>query len=349
MPRLIAVLLLALCLLPLTWLQNEVPRKNDSQQIRLVPVPLNIDNPAAKRLGLLDYRGGWQLLSDNSDFGGFSAMHVGPNNDFTLLSDSGAVARFRLDAKDSRAMAAKIGLLPDGPAKPNPHASRVWDAESMIFDPANGRIWVGFEQQHGIWRFAPDFAKVEAKRNPAIMRDWPSNGGAEAMLHLPDGRWAVFSEHDRAGKGRTTGLLFSGDPTDRATTIRRFAYRPPPGYAITAATLLPDGRALLLHRRFRPTEGVRAKLSIADPAGISPGKQWSGRVIATFEPPVTVDNMEAIAVTQEDGEIIVWIASDDNYNPLQRSLLLKFAMRDEKKRSAQRKTGPTRPGFESLD
>ena len=40
-----------------------------------------------------------------------------------------------------------------------------------------------------------------------------------------------------------------------------------------------------------------------------------------------VDNMEALSVTREGDRTIVWIASDDNFNPLlQRTLLMKFAL-----------------------
>ena len=51
-----------------------------------------------------------------------------------------------------------------------------------------------------------------------------------------------------------------------------------------------------------------------------------GRQIADFHRPINVDNMEALSVTREQGRTIVWIASDDNYNPLQRTLLMKFAL-----------------------
>jgi hypothetical protein len=34
--------------------------------------------------------------------------------------------------------------------------------------------------------------------------------------------------------------------------------------------------------------------------------------------------MEALAVVEEQGRVIVWVASDDNLLPLQRTLLLKF-------------------------
>jgi len=33
-------------------------------------------------------------------------------------------------------------------------------------------------------------------------------------------------------------------------------------------------------------------------------------------------------VEQKDGRAILWIASDDNFNPLQQTILLKFALKD---------------------
>ena len=52
----------------------------------------------------------------------------------------------------------------------------------------------------------------------------------------------------------------------------------------------------------------------------------AGKEIADLRSPINVDNMEGLSVTQEGGRTIVWIASDDNFNPMQRSLLLKFAL-----------------------
>jgi hypothetical protein len=46
--------------------------------------------------------------------------------------------------------------------------------------------------------------------------------------------------------------------------------------------------------------------------------------------------MEALSVEQQGGRIIVWIASDDNFNPLQQSLLFKFALRSAPESGADR-------------
>jgi hypothetical protein len=43
-----------------------------------------------------------------------------------------------------------------------------------------------------------------------------------------------------------------------------------------------------------------------------------------LKPPLNIDNMEALSVEQRGDQTIIWMASDDNHNPLQKTLLLKF-------------------------
>jgi hypothetical protein len=38
--------------------------------------------------------------------------------------------------------------------------------------------------------------------------------------------------------------------------------------------------------------------------------------------------MEALSVTRDGGRTILWMASDDNYNSVQRTLLLSFFLED---------------------
>jgi hypothetical protein len=102
-------------------------------------------------------------------------------------------------------------------------------------------------------------------------------------------------------------------------------YLPPDGYRATDAALLPDGRILVLNRRWRLLEGLSAKLMLLR-GRLAPGALLRGLEIADFHRPVTLDNMEGLSVTEEGGRIIVWLTSDDNYSPLQRTLLMKFAL-----------------------
>ncbi|WP_332040971.1 esterase-like activity of phytase family protein [Parasphingorhabdus sp.] len=309
--------------------------------------------------GRLEFIRGWKLDSDNSDFGGISSMLALPDNRFVMLSDSGVLIGFTLMEQDGKAVRPYIAPLPDGPAPANRFARQNWDAESMVHDPETGQYWVGYEHSHSIWRYGPAFARKEADHKVAMMQKWPSNGGAEAMLRLAGrgqggDRFLIFSESAHYGKARGVyqALIFDGDPAAEGMEPKLFGYRPPKGYLITDAALLPDGRALLLHRRFTPLEGVSAIVSIGDLSQIEPGEIWSGEPIASLKPPMTLDNMEALAVTREGDDTIIWIASDDNFNVVQQSLLMKFRLLpDEADRSASKAPkakAEACPGFSSI-
>ena len=95
------------------------------------------------------------------------------------------------------------------------------------------------------------------------------------------------------------------------------------------------GRLLLLNRRFSIFEGLTAKLVVADPGGAKAGGVLTGAEIAHFEAPLTVDNMEALSVTREGGRTFIWIASDDNFSAIQRTLLLKFALTEDTTKAPQ--------------
>jgi hypothetical protein len=300
------------------------------------PVPLEEGAPDSKAAGRLRYLGGWRITSNDFRFGGISAMHV-VKDEVTAVSDAGSLIRFSLPGP-GRPSAARIDALPDGPGSARVKGDR--DAEAMTVH--GGRAWIGFERRNAVWRYRRGNWRSDSAAAPAGMRKWRSNRGGEAMLRLPGGRFLIFSE---GGGGESPVLLFDGDPALPGTKAQALRYRPPPGYRITDAARLPDGRLLLLNRRVALFEGMSAKLSLAAPPGPKAGIVLAGEVIAELRRPLTVDNMEALSVTRENGRTIVWIASDDNFNPLQRTLLLKFALEEERTNSPpRRKPGSRRQG-----
>tara|TARA_R110000824_G_scaffold209_22_gene1138 strand:+ start:11141 stop:12226 length:1086 start_codon:yes stop_codon:yes gene_type:complete len=341
MHRLLACLSLFFFLVPVTYVRGPVPPANDSQYIALEPIALDAKNPARTVVGRLAYLAGWKITSDNGEFGGISSMLAFPDNRFLMLSDNGSLVGFTLDESRNQALRPFIAPLPDGPAKPNEFARKNWDSESFLHDPATGQFWVGYEHQHSIWRYGPSLARKETANFPKAMQKWPDNGGAEAMLRLPDGRFLVFSESASYAKGGYQALIFDGDPSEPTSGAKLSGYQPPPGYLLTDATLLDDQSALMLHRRFTPFDGLSAILSIARLKDFQPGKIATSIPIATLKPPLKVDNMEALAVTRDADGTIVWIGSDDNFSALQESLLLKFRLLDSK--VSQKKSDAKRP------
>ena len=63
------------------------------------------------------------------------------------------------------------------------------------------------------------------------------------------------------------------------------------------------------------------------PAELKPGTQIEVEVLLEAADNHNIDNMEAIAVHRSaSGETILTLMSDDNFSPLQRSLIMQFAM-----------------------
>jgi hypothetical protein len=272
-------------------------------------------------IGQLDYLGGWAIRSNDRRFGGISAMHV-EGGEVIALSDAGSVIRFPLPGHG--APAADIFALPEGPGKSADKGNR--DIEAMAVHGAS--LWLAFEGANQIWRYSRKKWEGTDSAAPPAMKDWPSNQGSEAMLRLADGRFLVFREEQARGDGTSEALLFEGDPAVPGTKAVSIRYRPPQGYRITDAAALSDGRLLFLNRRFGLPEAFTAKLTLAPKPGAGAIELLSGTEIAHFQLPGPVDNMEALSVTREDGRTIVWIASDDNLNPIQRTILLKLALRE---------------------
>ena len=219
---------------------------------------------------------------------------------------------------------------------------------SIAFDPATRRFWVSYEAKHAIRRFTPSFARSDGKTTAAEMNEWGGNSGGEAFVRLPNGQFLLFSEGMDLPDGSYQALFFSGDPVEEGTRHFAFGYRPPAGYKATDATMLPDGRVLLLNRRISFPQGFAAKLVVIDPMAIRKGKTVKGQVIATLAPPLLVDNMEGLTTTQENGRTIIWMISDNNFNIWQRTILMKFALENLPAKTNKKPEADNAPGFDSL-
>lgn len=287
--------------------------------VDLRPVPLSEEDPGLRNLGDLIYAGGWSIRSNHPRFGGISALHV-EGRDVLSLSDSGSVLSFRLPTGGGRRRVTVQRLL-EGPGRVERMVNR--DTEALAVH--DGFAWIAFETRNAVWRYNLRGWRSDSGVAPSAMSGWGVNKGAEAMLRLPDGRFLVFSEAEWLPGGTSEVLLFEGDPSVAETKSVSLRYRPPSGYRITDAALLPDGRVLFLNRRLA-LWGFKAKLTLGTLPKLAAGAILSGREIGHLERPLTVDNMEALSISQEGGRTMLWMASDDNFSPLQRTLLLRFEL-----------------------
>ena len=321
--RILWSILLVLLLVPEGSRPVRRPVLGPVADVRVKPVLLDDADPTRTRVGDLLFLGGVQLSSNDLAFGGFSSLSIAGDR-FVLLSDGGNIVRFAL-GQDWRLHNTSFADLSDGPG--TGWAKRDRDSESMSVDPKTGKIWVGFENYNAFWRYAPGFAHAEARVRPRAMRYWHQNKGPEAMTLLPGGGMATIGEQQSwPGRRGRAGIVFADDPIVNPHRGFRFDYVPPAGYDPSDMTVLPDGRWLILNRRFDFPFRFSNVLTIVDPAQVKPGATVSGRAMATLDTPLIHDNFEGVAVTRDGHDTVVWLVSDDNQFFLQRSLLLKFKL-----------------------
>ncbi|MFZ5670402.1 MAG: esterase-like activity of phytase family protein [Pseudomonadota bacterium] len=281
-------------------------------------VSLDPRDPEFVALGDFRYAGGIAVSSRaTSRLHGLSDLVVSPGGRITAVSDEGDLITARLVFDGERLSGVDdVAIRPlrgeDG--KPL-QGKQQGDAEGLAI-LQNGEMLVSFEQTHRIWRFPPS-----GDRRPFPVA-WPktdmsghdNNDGMEGLAAAPtivgDGYW-VGIEPGGIWFCRLNLLCdeVAGLPT------------PPPGFRLSSLTVGPDGSLVVLHHNYTPGIGSRIRVTIVrDPKG---AKRTIGHF--TMGPGPTTDNFEGIAVVKKpNDDWRIYLLSDDNFSPSQRTLLLAF-------------------------
>ncbi len=300
------------------------------------PISFASAQPEKRDFGALTFVGGMVLSSPSEYFGGYSGLALDAKGErFLTVSDSGSWLSGKLDYKDgvpSGISDARIGPIPARDGNPLKKGER--DVEAIVgFKPGviEGRHYISFERRHRIEEYS--FQKGEMSKPlgtrpiPAQIKKMRANGGVEAFTILRGGPLAgamiVFSEKLLTDDGRHTGALVTGGKS-QPLFMKRHAE-----FDITDMQGLSDGSLVVLERSFNPALlRVGTRLRLIKAADVKPGATLDGDLLLEAGPGNEIDNFEGLAVSENDKrETVLTIISDDNFNFLQRTLLMQFKLK----------------------
>lgn len=281
--------------------------------LHAVPHPLSQQDPGHTRLGAAEVLGILELRAGERWFGGISGMILDGDR-LVAVNDSGHWLSMRLETDETgRPLAvSELNIAPLGGLDGSRDDG---DAEELVATPDG--LMVAFERRHRLWLYPDGLSgKPKPLAAPQGFTRLPANGGAEAVAALGDGRLLVIAEEG----DETLSPAWLGRPG----AWERLSYRRHGQFRPTGATLLPGGDVLVVERRFTWLGGMAMRLVRLDGAAFGSGAVLQGREVALLEPPLTVDNYEAVAVRPRplDGRLVAYLMSDDNFFAMQATLLM---------------------------
>lgn len=319
-----AALLLSAC----TPTATDAPDQWRSVEVTTTPLSIG-----AETIGVLRFRGGLVLSSEDDVFGGLSGIEVLDDGRLIAISDNGDWFEARIVLDDSGALVGVTGMrtafIRDEHGQAFPTKAE-GDSEDLT-QLADGRFAVSFEQTQTIriYDLNRDGPFGAAAPGPALagVNRLPGNVGLEAITTTAAGTLLVGAE---GGEHPTTPLWLA--PLDAHTPVAATLQYPlQPGYSLTALDRLPDGGFIALERFYAPVIGSRARITMFPEASLAASERTvPARELAAFVAPLALDNFEGIATQRmPDGAVRLYIMSDDNFSDRQRTLLYAFDVSPE--------------------
>jgi hypothetical protein len=312
------------------------PARAEPIAVRVAQIPLYPNMPGERRAGALTYRGGLLLSSRDRRFGGLSDLAVSADgSEILVISDEAnwLSARLTYDEAGNLAGLNATEITPMLDLAGRPLRGRPNDAEGLALERPNdlhGPVIVSFERDVRVWRY--DLSKGFSVRpeNVAI-GDWVkplrTNAQLEALTLVKPDTLLVFAE-SRLGT-EDIRAAFEAYPGNGHANSRALSVVPHDPFSVTGAANAPDGGLLLLERRYSLIGGVGMELRHVPANQLHEGARLTGDVLANLSfMDANIDNMEGVAVRRgPNGETLLYMISDDNFSPLQRTVLLMFELK----------------------
>lgn len=282
-----------------------------ASEIEISADPLEI--PPVRLSGLAQ-AGSWELRAQDPAFGGFSGLLV-EGETLTAVSDKGSLLTATIEGDAFALTNARLTPLRDRFG--SLYGEERGDAEGLA--RLGDDLLISFERDHRI-EILIDGSLGEYLR-PDAWDDLTYNKGLEGLTWLPGG--ALLAIEEARAEGAAEFWLAAPDGTLRTGRVPLLGR-----HRVTGADVGPDGRLYLVLRHYAPVLGVSIRILRY---ALEAGGPLVGSVeeLAAFESLSGIDNMEGIAVeTGPDGTPMLWLISDDNFNAVQRTLLMRFRIVD---------------------
>jgi hypothetical protein len=298
---------------------------SSGRAVEAYPIEFDFTIAGQERVGSLTFLGGFELKSSDSRFGGLSGLALDADGSrLYAVSDRGywISASLRHDADGRLAGFDNWEIAPLLDFEGAPVSGRNRDAEALTRDLDSSFI-VCFEQHHRLWRYAassPLRAAAQKIQAPPELAKAPVNGGPEGIAVLPDGSLLVITEKYENTDGSLKAWLIKEDQFIALSYVASDSLQPVDAGALT------NGDVLVLERRVSLFGGWDVRIKRLSRDSLRAGARLEGEEIARLVAPLPRDNFEALAVREDRSGIFLYLVSDDNYNPFQRTLLLQFRL-----------------------
>jgi hypothetical protein len=289
--------------------------------------PFEIESKETRRTKFdgLKLLSAFQLRSRHPHFGGISGLSIGADGRLYAVSDRGywLSARMRHDSDgaliDLLDWQIKPILTPEG----TPTDGLLTDAEALAGTP-DGSFIIGFEQKHRLWRYLAPPLTFDSPAQPITLPPdlarAPRNGGIECVAALPSGEIFIVAEELQNKDGSFKGWLIGNQQTVE------LSYLPSDGFRASDCAALPSGDVIVLERRLSIFLAFSARLKLIRAATMRPHATLNGENLLRLDPPLRLDNFEGIAAREDAAGTLIYMISDDNFQPFQRTLLLQFRL-----------------------
>jgi hypothetical protein len=330
------------------------PEAEEALTIIATPVALQALT-GRRRVGQLDFVGGFHLKSPDKRFGGLSGIDVLDDGNLLAVSDRGDFVWIDLAPDGFTPVRGRIASMHDERGEPLLGAAD-GDAEGLAVN--GGMALVSFERNHRVLAFDLGRCGGAARGAPIVFGPFglalsdaflderirvDANQGAESLGITND--WYMFTGLETRKEGLSP---MSARPVEAAPEFsHRIGVDAP---EMVGVDVIPDTkgergvRVFSLHRSFSPLSTNAISINetdyhrYVDPA--NPSRQIDNEIdnraryqfaetgwrrLAEMNVLLTIDNFEGIAAKQlPDGRVRLFLISDDNFSASQRTLLMVF-------------------------